>query len=60
MARRMNRMNSYRSRIRRCAMSGLRGYESDMVHVNGKYIIPRFLDKDESVRRPVRRRGHNV
>lgn len=56
MARRYGRLNKYDSRIRRCAISGLRFYESEMVHVNGKYIHPKYLDEDETWTRPVRKR----
>lgn len=45
MARRYGRQNAYKSRIRRCAVSGLRAYESDMVNVRGKWCIPEWADK---------------
>lgn len=51
MARRYGRQNDYDSRIRRCAISGLRYYQSEMVYINGKWIHPRFLDEDEGIPR---------
>jgi hypothetical protein len=56
MARRYGRMNKYDSRLRRCARSGLRYYESEMVHINGKWLHPRWVDEDETWKRPVRKR----
>lgn len=48
MARRYGIINKkYDSRLRRCAVSGLRYYESEMVRVGeGKYIHPKFLDEE--------------
>jgi hypothetical protein len=57
MARRFGRLNEYDSRLRRCARSGLRFYESEMAHVNGKWIHPKYLDSDETARRPMRKRS---
>ena len=45
MARRFGRTNPYRSRIRRCAQSGLRGYEREMVHKDGHWYLPHWVDK---------------
>ena len=49
MARRFGIINKkYDSQIRRCAISGLRFYQSQMVKVSeGKYVHPKFLDEDE-------------
>jgi hypothetical protein len=44
MARRVGKLNSYKSRMRRCALSGLRGYECDMVHANGRWYLPRWRE----------------
>ena len=60
MARRYGRLNSYDSRLRRCAISGLRFYESEMIKVkDGRWIHPKYIDEDEGVTRPIRirRRG---
>ena len=58
MARRFGKLNKYDSRLRRCARSGLRFYESEMVRVKGKWIHPKYMDEDEGVTRPIRiRRG---
>lgn len=46
MARRYGRLNNYDSPLRRCAISGLRYYESEMVRVSGLWIHPDFLDDD--------------
>ena len=48
MARRYGKLNEYDSRLRRCARSGLRYYESDMVRVKGKWIHPDYMDMDEN------------
>jgi hypothetical protein len=60
MARRYGRLNKYDSQLRRCAISGLRFYESEMVHTNGEYIHPKYLDEDRNKRRPIRKRSHNI
>lgn len=47
MARRYGRQNKYDSQIRRCAISGLRFYQSDMRRVaQDTFVHPRFLDED--------------
>ena len=30
-----------------CEMSGFTGYESEMVKINGKWILKKYVDKDE-------------
>ena len=58
MARRYGRLNPYRSRIRRCALSGLRGYQDGMVHYHGNWYLPRWRDEDMAAKG--RRSGHRA
>lgn len=52
MARRYGRLNRYDSRIRRCAISGFRFYESEMIHTDGgMWVHPKYLDEDGKVHR---------
>jgi len=48
MARRYGVLNKKPdSRLRRCAVSGLRFYESEMVNVGeNRFIHPKYLDRD--------------
>ena len=46
MARRYGKLNKYDSRLRRCAISGFRFYESEMVKFKGLWIHPKYLDED--------------
>ena len=55
MARRYGRLNEYDSQLRRCAKSGLRFYQSEMVRINGKWIHPKYLDEDEDQPRRIRK-----
>lgn len=48
MARRYGQLNRYNSRIRRCALSGLRGYEKEMIHYRGRWYLPAWVDSDMS------------
>ena len=61
MARRYGLINKkYDSQLRRCAISGLRFYQSEMVRVaEGKYVHPKYLDEDEDLKgkRQKRRNG---
>ena len=56
MARRFGRLNQYDSRLRRCVISGLIFYQSQMVQRRGRWIHPRFLDEDDGIGRGKRRR----
>lgn len=60
MARRYGRLNKYDSRLRRCARSGFRFYESEMVFIDGKWIYRKYVDEDEGVRRSARLRRINT
>lgn len=44
MARNFGRINKYQSQLRRCAISGLRFYQHEMMRRNGRWVHPKHAD----------------
>ena len=61
MARRFGRVNTVnRGVLRRCAMSGLRFYESEMIRRGGLWYHPKWYDPDRQLKAKRQRFGPNL
>jgi endonuclease YncB( thermonuclease family) len=56
LARNYGKINKYQSQLRRCAVSGLRFYEHEMVRQGGNWVYHKYADlsQKEGAKREVR------